>query len=645
MKNQQRVLAMVAIPVLALTAIIGCNKKDKTAPDAVPTPPVITSFTPTEAQVGTTVIITGQHFSDDKSKNTVKFNGITAEVSKATTTELSVTVPEEALTGRITVKVGDSTATSLTDFKVNPTAPSITNISPTHGKPGIEVTITGTRFANDSKVYFGSAQATEVTFVSATSLKAKVPEAALNGKLKVTAGSLETISVPDFWVKPTITGFTPAKAKEGEVITITGTNFSDDKTLDTVWFGNIKTSDIVEATTTTIRVKVPSFSGNATIAVMLKDSTQSPTPFSMLPNITSYTPGFGARSTLVTINGKNFSSDATVTLNGTVVPIEAGRTSTSLQFKVPADGIGGNIVLKQAGTDHLIGSFEVTNIWVPISAKHGGYYVDGMSFVYNNKIYIGLGRNGSGNLNNGFQIFDPSTKTWSPGATLPGFVNARALPSFTMLNNKVYIGQGNASSGARNDWWEYDPSVPGDAAWISKTYFPVAGYGGVGFTINNRVYNGNFYHGSGIYEYITATNTWSLSVARDYTVQSALYSTYFVLNNKCYIGGGLTSGLGYTQKMYVFDPANASLGVKELTGVSMPFTVQSSASTFVMNGKAYALMQAYMYEFDPAAAPASAWKTITTTPESIPESSAAVIGGIAYCWGPDGIVYKYIPNR
>jgi len=108
------------LKVLALTlaiTVFSCGKDD--GPDT-PTPqsPEITSFSPTSGPVGTTVEISGKNFSATTTDNTVKFNGQVASVQLATTTKLTVTVPEGATTGNITVKVGDKTATSATAFTV-----------------------------------------------------------------------------------------------------------------------------------------------------------------------------------------------------------------------------------------------------------------------------------------------------------------------------------------------------------------------------------------------------------------------------------------------------------------------------------------------------------------------------------------------
>jgi len=108
-----RVLCLLLVGlVLCLSA---CKKKDEPVTPVTPSP-TISSFTPTGGAMGATVVITGTNFSVTPSQNTVKFNGKPATVTAATATQLTVTVPEQAGDGTITVEVGGKTATSGAAF-------------------------------------------------------------------------------------------------------------------------------------------------------------------------------------------------------------------------------------------------------------------------------------------------------------------------------------------------------------------------------------------------------------------------------------------------------------------------------------------------------------------------------------------------
>jgi hypothetical protein len=69
----------------------------------IPPPPAITSFTPATGPVGTSVTITGSHFNPTAASNIVYFGATRANVTAATATQLTVTVPDGGTYRSITV--------------------------------------------------------------------------------------------------------------------------------------------------------------------------------------------------------------------------------------------------------------------------------------------------------------------------------------------------------------------------------------------------------------------------------------------------------------------------------------------------------------------------------------------------------------
>jgi hypothetical protein len=88
-------------------------------------PPLISGFTPTSAAVGQSVTIEGLNFV--AGQTTVNFNGVAATGVSAAPTQISVTVPAGATSGRISVGTAGGSATSSSDFTVlaNSTTPGI----------------------------------------------------------------------------------------------------------------------------------------------------------------------------------------------------------------------------------------------------------------------------------------------------------------------------------------------------------------------------------------------------------------------------------------------------------------------------------------------------------------------------------------
>lgn len=87
----------------------------------VPTTPTITSFTPTTACVGGTVVITGTNFT---TATAVRFNGTAATFTVNSATQITTTVPAGATSGTISVTNPLGTATSSTVFTLATAAPA-----------------------------------------------------------------------------------------------------------------------------------------------------------------------------------------------------------------------------------------------------------------------------------------------------------------------------------------------------------------------------------------------------------------------------------------------------------------------------------------------------------------------------------------
>ncbi|MDX2250921.1 MAG: RHS repeat-associated core domain-containing protein [Nitrospira sp.] len=164
--------------------------------------PTITNFTPTEGPVGTTVTITGTNFDPVPGNNHVQFNGVTATVTAAAATSLTVTVPTGATTGLITVTTAAGTATSATNFTVL-VPPTINSFMPANGRAGTTVTVTGAHFTGVSAVTFNGIPATSVIVENATTLTAVVPPTATTGPLAVTTTGGTGTSTGQFIVIPT----------------------------------------------------------------------------------------------------------------------------------------------------------------------------------------------------------------------------------------------------------------------------------------------------------------------------------------------------------------------------------------------------------------------------------------------------------
>ncbi len=142
--------------------------------------PVISSLNPSSGPVSRIVTITGTGFSPVINNNVVTFNGVTASIISTTPTSLEAIVPDGATTGPVVVTVGGLSSLgmnfSVTTSQGTPTISQIfPNVSSVQG--GQRVTISGTNFSPDTKVYLGTNQLLSTAVTDSNTIKGVTPVA------------------------------------------------------------------------------------------------------------------------------------------------------------------------------------------------------------------------------------------------------------------------------------------------------------------------------------------------------------------------------------------------------------------------------------------------------------------------------------
>lgn len=160
--------------------------------------------------------------------------------------------------------------------------PVVSSFSPTSGRVGDAVVITGTGFSGVTDVKFGGVSAVTYTVDSATQITATIPAGALSGAVSVTASSGAGSSSASFTVLvPVITSLSPDAGVAGDALTIAGTNFTP---LTSVTFSgsggslpvtpsassdtNLSVTVPAGVVTGPVTVTTPSGSGSATFRVI-----------------------------------------------------------------------------------------------------------------------------------------------------------------------------------------------------------------------------------------------------------------------------------------------------------------------------------------------------------------------------------------
>jgi len=302
--------------------------------------PTITSFTPTSGPVGTVVTVTGMNLFD---LSPAKCNGTPAFDVR------TIIIAPGSTTGKLTITTSGGTGTSTTNFVVIPN-PSLTTFTPASGPIGQMVTITGTNFTGASSVTFNGTTAS-YSVASATSITATVPAGATTGTISITTPGGTTTSTTAFIVipAPTITSFTPASGPIGQVVTLTGTDFTG---ASGVKFNGMAAVTFSAVNATSLTATVPAGATTGKISVSTRGGTAtSATDFTVIPTptITSFTPAAGPSGQLVTITGANLTGTSAVKFNGVAATSYTVVSATTITATVPVGAMTGKITVTTLG--------------------------------------------------------------------------------------------------------------------------------------------------------------------------------------------------------------------------------------------------------------------------------------------------------
>jgi hypothetical protein len=345
--------------LLAITftgILLSCKNDDTPVPDPSP---VITSFSPEQGTPGTTVTISGRNFSDNMADIHVAFGVTSAEIISTSMTQVIVTVPEGASTGRISLNANRMSVPSDKDFTVipPPPGPTISSFTPVSGPVGTTVTITGNNFSailSENTVTLGD-RSVPVASATPTALTITIPTGAVSGIITITVHGKSRSTVGQFQVTqpvvPIIDIFAPVGGLIGSSVSLYGSNFSTEPGGNTVRFDGTE-AEVTSATSSKITVNVPPGATTGRIYLTIKGRTVSTTmDFTVIfpPAISSFTPTQGAPGTSVTITGTNFLSSVfastIVVFSNDIVATITSQTDTELIVTVPPDATTGKITV------------------------------------------------------------------------------------------------------------------------------------------------------------------------------------------------------------------------------------------------------------------------------------------------------------
>jgi hypothetical protein len=158
--------------------------------------PRVASFAPSAAPVGAKVTIGGSAFTGATS---VLFDGVPAAPATVTSTTITVFVPADASTGKLTVVTPSGSGQSAGTFRV---LPKITSFGPGSGPVGTSVVVSGSGFTDLVAVKFNGVAATSPSVDSDHQITAVVPAGAKSGRISVVTAGGTALSAVSFVVTP-----------------------------------------------------------------------------------------------------------------------------------------------------------------------------------------------------------------------------------------------------------------------------------------------------------------------------------------------------------------------------------------------------------------------------------------------------------
>ena len=265
--------------------------------------PTVTSFTPATARVGDEITITGTNFSTTAGENHVQLGGSDDDVFEP---PLSVAAHEVNTEGtEIKIRVPSNSSSVVGKVKV-----LVETLK--DGETGID-------FASGSDITISDTRPSDNPY-----------------QIAVSSGDFTLIS-------PTFTGFSPTSFRIGELISITGTNFSSTASDNAIQFGgtSFEASQAIAASSvnpdsTQLQIRVPYVipdNGSIWVRVGASGTTLGTTGLALrssdsytfqAPEITSFSPSVAGAGEEVTISGSNFATGADLSPSGALHKVSFG---------------------------------------------------------------------------------------------------------------------------------------------------------------------------------------------------------------------------------------------------------------------------------------------------------------------------------
>lgn len=303
----------------------------------------VTTFSPTRGASGATVTINGDGFVSGATQ--VAFGGVPSPaVTFVNAKRVKAIVPDNAISGPISITTAAGTVTSATAFTLLPVIDSFT---PEQAFPGDTITVTGAGFHEVTAVKVGTV-ATTFSIVDDDHLSLTVPTGVVSGKITLSTPNVSRASATKLFVLPIITSFAPTAGIPGTSVAITGIGFQN---ATSVVFNATAATSFTVVSDTSITAVVPTGATSGKIKVITpKGERISTDRFTVVvkPKIKSFTPTSSALPVTVTIDGSGFLETTSVTLGSAALGDFTVVSGTQITATVPLGSASGKFTVTNA---------------------------------------------------------------------------------------------------------------------------------------------------------------------------------------------------------------------------------------------------------------------------------------------------------
>lgn len=337
-------------------------------------PPAVLSIEPEQGYVGTVVQVNGTHFNPNFTVNISWDGSVVKQVIADPNGNFTTNITASGDAGNHLIEASDGVNYDFEVFKVLSVSPTLT-LSPDHGDRGVNVTVVGSGYPNNSVVslyedgvFLKNVSAVDGSFTTQIEIwkNATKDEHVVNG----TSGVYYSFDVYTVTLPPADIYLNQTSGDRGGVIRVSGSYFIKNENIN-VYFDsqllNTTTSDDQGNFSCLVRIPTSASSGNHVIKAndgaeeafeLFYVNPPPPPPYIIL------NPDEGEPGTIVTVSGYNYTANDNITVYWDGSPVNNTITDSSgnfqVKFQVPPDATGGLHVVNASDVNYSIATFNVT---------------------------------------------------------------------------------------------------------------------------------------------------------------------------------------------------------------------------------------------------------------------------------------------